>query len=171
MSSAQVRRSSSSRGRPRAHGPEIADHRVDEGERCLALLARLRAAEKAVMGARPRLHEVLRGRGAEGVLARLRHQVRDVAELRRLGDAAPRLDAVELGIAQHRELALRPDAQPGRVEEAHQVAHRHHPGAGEPVDLVEAGEEDVLAPLQRGQRGPEAASRRRPPRPRPRIRS
>jgi hypothetical protein len=132
-------------------GAQIADHRVDDGERRRAVLRRLEFRAEGRHGARPGLHQVLRGGGAEGVLARLCHQVRDVDELRGFDDS-PVADVVELRVAQHHEFPRRSDAQPWRVEQAHQVAHRHDPNPGKPVDFIETGEKDVLPPLQAGER-------------------
>ena len=78
--------------------------------------------------------------------------MRDIKEHRGFGDLVA-LDPVKFAIAQHRHFAGGLDAQPGRIEQPHQMAHRHHPGAAMIGQGVGPGHEDIHAPLHRGQGG------------------
>ena len=109
----------------------------------------LRAVKQPVLCPGTGIDDLRAGLHGQRVQSGLLHDADDVAEERGLGDPAG-IDPVELAVWDQRDLAGWRDAEPGAVEQAHELAH-----AGDPqrtVYPVPARHEDVLSALQGGER-------------------
>ena len=105
---------------------EIVDHALEQFQRARALARRLGLEQQAAVILRPGINEVVPGLRRQRIGAGLTHKADQVQPQAGVGDFGV-FHPIEFGVAQHAQLAVGANAQPVAIEQAHKMAHAHHP--------------------------------------------